>query len=192
MRWGLLLATLTAAAGCAQPSPPMRKAAETVAELRKQAREFDPEHPCRTPRYYHGGAWVQYWGNDCYVLYPAEVMHGVWYYGFEERTFVRNVDRVPLYRVLDREGLLRAFETELDIDAEEALRRLRIRPEDHRPGTVAIAITFVGRRATPYRTPSGHQVQTIVVDAVLSGRLLGQVITRLDIPGCEGACAAPR
>lgn len=132
------------------------------------------------------------WDRACIGPYRAEVMHGVWYDGFEERGFVPNVSSVPRYRVIDERSLNPEFDRELNMDADEARRRLQYKLADHLPETVAIAITFIGRRTAPYRTPSGSLYQTILVDAVLSGRVLGPVETCVDLPGHEADCAPAR
>ncbi|HST37111.1 MAG TPA: hypothetical protein VLK25_10845 [Allosphingosinicella sp.] len=131
------------------------------------------------------------WDRDCIGPYPAQVMHGVWYDGFEESGFVPNVSSVPLYRVIGQDSVNPEFDTELHMEVHEARRRIRIRPDEYAPETVAIAITFVGRRTRPYRTPYGRQYQRIVVDAVLSGRVIGPVMTCVNLPDHESECEDP-
>lgn len=121
--------------------------------------------------------------RDCMDFLPAEVMRGVWFHGFEESGFVPDVDHVPLRRVLRSGTRNPESETFLDIDAEEALRRLG---GSECRGTCAYAITFVGRRTRDAGNYySGEGTHVVAVNAVLTGRLLGRVTTRVCLRGHE-------
>jgi hypothetical protein len=102
-------------------------------------------------------------------------MRGVWYTGFEESLFIPGIDTVALHREIGRNTSNPEFDTWLDIDREEALSRMRL-TVDFR--SRAFAITFVGRRSLPHRNLDGSvATQIVIVDALLSGRLLGEVET---------------
>ena len=108
------------------------------------------------------------------AMMPSEVMRGVWYDGFEEREFIPDVVSVPHLRVYTtrRDMEERNY---FYLDREEALRRMGI---DSTVGIQAYAITFVGRRSRPYLNSDGTAgLPFIVVDALLTGRRLGEVTT---------------
>ena len=112
---------------------------------------------------------------------PAKVMRGVWFHGYEESGFIPGVDRVPLHRLIGSDTRNPEFETFLDIDAEEALRRMG---GSVCRGTCAYAITFVGRRTRETQTHYiGEDTRVVAVNALLTGRLLGRVMTRVCLRG---------
>lgn len=185
MRGRLILALLLLAgcSGTAREDPPARtKTAYQRALERIDAAEAArlEANPClRRVINSFGGGWQSLRLRDCEEFLPAEVMRGVWFRGFEESGFIPNVDSVALHREMSAHSANPEFNIFLDIDDDKAYRRMGV----NRCGgtTCAYAITFVGRRtrhAGAYYSGEGNHV--VVVDALLSGRLLGRVTTRFD------------
>lgn len=182
-----ILAASLLAISCAPPNEqraPSRHE-RLIAWLQEEGPEGRPAHPCER-RGLIGDS--QYVTSDrprhCLDLGPARVMRGIWFTGMEESGLIPDARAVNLRREMNRDGVGREFDTFLDIDEEEAWSRLG----GPRPvGTLAVAITFVGRRARPVERDDGIYDETVVVDAVLSGRVLGRV-TRRDCLG-NGPCS---
>ncbi|MBV9882588.1 MAG: hypothetical protein JO276_06225 [Sphingomonadaceae bacterium] len=176
----MLLSLPLLLAGCGQvywnePEPPPASNLEAAERARIDA------DPCARRESWHGIESVAMRPfNECLDLLPAEVMHGVWFTGFEESGYVDGVDTVALRREIDSRSRNPEFETWLDIDDRAALSRLGLPRRSLR--SRAIAIMFVGRRqrTPPQPDADGHApLAVVVVDAVLSGRLLGYVTTRI-------------
>lgn len=172
---GLLLPLL---GGCGEPTVRNadQRAVELILATERVRRSMDPcviqEGHQLTMRPY----------RDCLQLLPGARMRGVWFTGFEESGFIADVDSVPPEREIGP-GANREFETFLEIDAAAALRRIG-QPAMTRC-TRAVAIEFIGRRSRepgPYY--AGLRDHVVVVDRLLSARLLGTVATR-NLPGYE-------
>lgn len=180
------------AGGCAEPAseavPAMNEQQRLDARLQAETRARAEADPCLWRRIRFGHEeWAHFGYRNCLDLLPARVMRGVWFMGFEESGFIPDVDSVPLHRVIGGNSENPEFDIVLDIDEVEALRRMG---RSGCRGTCAYAIKFIGRRSRhPGNYYSGEGNHVVVVDALLTGRLLGRVMTRIDMRGCEGECA---
>jgi hypothetical protein len=185
MRWrvkpGLILACLPLAISCAphEGGAPSRHE-RLIAWLQEEEPGGRAADPCERRGLIGDHRYsASYRPRDCLELEPARVMRGIWFTGMEESGYIPGVQTVNLHREMNPRSVNPEFETFLDIDEDEAWSRLGgARPE----GTIAVAITFVGRRARPEHRDDGIYDQTVVVDAVLSGHVLGRVTTRLCFP----------
>lgn len=171
MRRALLLAGLLLVAGCGQPSPTMNALEREMQLARATARVRRSMDPCLIGK---GAMEPPRPLRDCLPLQPQERMQGVWYSGFEETSFVADATGVPARRIITRasvEAEARHY-VELIVPPAEVDRI----PGDFRsvPGTRAVLISFLGRRAPPERSADGRAMnQVIVVDRLLSVRVLG-------------------
>jgi len=188
-----LLAGLLLVAGCGQPPPPLNAVERAMRLDREMARVRASMDPCLIGK---GAREPPRPLRDCLPLQPQERMQGVWYSGFEETSFVADATRVPARRIITRAGIeaeARHY-VELIVPPAEVDRI----PGDFRsvPGTRAVLISFLGRRAPPERSADGRAMnQVIVVDRLLSARLLGGEIETFidcrDFPDPQGMqCAS--
>jgi len=193
MRRALLLAGPLLAAGCGQPSPTTNAFERETQLARATARVRWSMDPCliddgavlRSRRY-----------RDCLPLLPQERMQGVWYSGFEESSFVPNATGAPARRIISRASVEAYMRTHVELEVPPAeIDRIA---GDFRalPGTRAVLISFLGRRARPRRTADGTEaIPVIVVDRLLSARVLGGAtetfIDCRDFPDPQGMPCAP-
>lgn len=175
----LLPAVLLAMVACG----PAREAPALNAQQRVDAEEkaYYAADPCGWLETTGRGFRVAHFAppGDCMAMEPAEVMRGIWYDGFEERGFVRNATTAPAQRVIGGRSVNAEFDTNFWLDRREAERV----PRDARsgPGTRTVLVTFVGRRAKPYRNRDGSPaLPLIVVDRLLTWRELGTIETLFD------------
>ena len=175
----LLLAVLPTMAAC-EPAP---EAPALNSQQRADAEgdAYYAADPCgwleRTPQGFRVAHFAP--PGDCMAMEPAEVMHGIWYDGFEERGFVPNATTAPARRIIGGRSANAEFDTDFWLDRREADRV----PRDARSGTAtrAILVTFVGRRAKPDRNRDGSPaLPLIVVDRLLTWRELGTIETLID------------
>lgn len=164
----VILALLLAA--CAKAEPQLNEIQRAQAEFERQLEK----NPCVRR---NGNVWESLRYRDCLEFLPAERMHGVWFYGFEESGFIPNVDKVELTRDL-MGGNNPEFEILLEIDRSQAIRDFGVPPIKN-GCTQAIAVEFIGRRSAksgPYYT--GPKDDVIAVDRLLSARPLGIVSSK--------------
>ena len=166
---GTAIAAL-ALVSCDRAQTPMNEAERLQAQEEKRL-EADP---CMRRQ---GDAWAHVGFRNCLKFKPAERMHGVWYYGFEESGFLPNATSVSLDRDVAHDPMPE-FNTLLDLDRDTAVRDFKI------PAmggcTQAIAVEFVGRKSIgPEPETIGFKNGVIVVDKVLSAHLLGNVRSKM-------------
>lgn len=179
---------LAAACGTAREEPALNQHQKAVEKMLAESKAQMEADPCMRRR---GDVWEHAAPSKCLEFLPPQRMRGVWITGFEESGFIPGVEVVPLERRIGQDSANPEFDILLEIDHEAVMRQLG-QPE-RVPHTRAVAIEFIGRRSREpgaYYTSEGNHV--IVVDRLLSARLLGRVWTRIEIPGCEGECAGPR
>jgi hypothetical protein len=185
-----LLAGLALLVACGQPAPTTNAVAQELQLADRTAGVRSSMNPCiidegdnRRFRHY----------RDCVDLLPQERMQGVWYQGFDESGFVPNATTAPAGRIMGIHWVNPEFHTFLEADREA---------EPHLPPparfdsmTNAWLIDFVGRRAKHpghyYAGQWGDDHNLVVLDRLISIRLLGPVVTRLDPAGCNGHCPPP-
>ena len=115
--------------------------------------------------------------RDCVELLPQERMHGLWYAKFEGSEYLPNATSAPRVRVVDIMVTHPGFDIELD---GEAVWRMAGQPRE--PAAVqAVALDFLGRRSR-YRGAyiTGDDNYLVVVDQLISARLLGEVDSFVD------------
>lgn len=190
MRRPPLLVGLALLADCGQPAPTLN-ALEREAQMAHQtARVHWSMDPCMLD---DGVVISSRPLRDCVDLLPQERMHGVWYSGLEFSEFVRNATSAPPIRTLRLNAPAADRPAYLEMDRETAMRIPTI-PPPYWAQNYAWLIDFVGRRS---KHPGGYAMSgededLVVVDRLISVRLLGPALTRLDAPGCTGDCAEPR
>lgn len=112
------------------------------------------------------------------AMEPSEVMSGVWYDGFEETGFVPNATTVPARRVFSRRNAGASPDNFFWLSRTEGNR---VADDSARAVTRAVLITFVGRRAKPYRNRDGSPgTPVIVVDRLLTWHVLGVIQDFID------------
>lgn len=170
----LALVALLATAACGPAPEPPALNAQQQADAESDA--FHAADPCFWLETTRDGSRISRSmpPGDCMAMEPAAVMHGIWYDGFEERGFVPNATTAPTRRVFSRRRDDPEFDTSLWLDRAEAERAARNARSG--PGTRTVLITFVGRRAKPYRYRSGGRGDAlIVVDRLLTWREIGAI-----------------
>lgn len=177
-----LLAGLLLVAGCGQPSPPLNAVERELQLARATARVRRSMDPCLIDE---GEVLRSRQYRDCLKLLPQERMRGVWYSGFEESGFVANATAAPAVRVIGPDSVNPEFETFLELDDAAVWRRVGA-PQDHME-THAIALEFVGRRSKyPGAYYSGEGNHVVVLDRLISARLLHPVRSRIELPHTAG------
>lgn len=181
MKQLIVVAGLGAALSGGSPSEP------ALNEIQKAQTDYEKQmeaNPCFRRK---GHAFEHVGWRNCLEFEPARPMRGVWYTGFEESGFISDVDSVPLVR--DLNGPSPEFDTFLEIDTKAAMKQIGA-PEIERCPR-AVAVEFVGRRSAkpgPYYTGGDNHV--VVVDRLLSAKLLGRVRTR-GLRGYDNQCETP-
>lgn len=184
----MFLAALALLGACGQQPSALRAWQQDIQLADRTAEVRDSMNPCRIEE---GSVRRLRPYRDCVDLLPQERMRGVWYRGSEESNFIPNATAAAAVRTRGIHWVNPEFRTFLEVDPALAAQVPPVPPHDGIE-THAWLIDFVGRRArspgTYYTDEADHLV---VLDRLISIRLLGPVVTRLDPAGCTGHCPPP-
>jgi hypothetical protein len=123
--------------------------------------------------------------EHCVAWLPAERMTGVWISGFERSAFVPGAMAMPAPDEARQETIWLDFAAASPPDP--ALRRAM----DDLRSTAFVAIEFVGRRSRDEGAygHDGNGRHVVIVDRIISARLLGSPGRRAELP--PGPCVGP-
>lgn len=170
-------------AACGSPGPAPSAAERRMALDMANLRVRLSMNPCIDQR---GAMSVPRRLRDCLTLGPGERIRGVWYQGLEQSAFREGATSASARRIIDLEHMPPEFDTHLDVQGVPPLWNFILEQQGR---TKAIAVEFVGRRTTGEDSGIAEFRHVIVMDRLISARVLGPVE---DLYDCRIFRRAPR